>query len=71
MVNKVPQTYAMLQGLGEEDAIADSSIDKMEEEGNHNFTFIKCGSFLLVRLMAFWGQVLIVLCMISQKKPLV
>ena len=58
MINKVPQTYAMLQGLGEEDAIADSFIDKMEEEGNHNFTF------LLVRLMAFGGQVLIVLCMI-------
>ena len=33
MVNKVPQTYAMLQGLEEEDAIADSFIDKMEEEG--------------------------------------
>lgn len=64
MVNKVPQTYAMLQGLEEEDAIADSFIDKMEEEGNHNFTFIRCGFFLLVRLMAFWGQVLIVLCMI-------
>lgn len=41
MVNKVPQTYAMLQGLEEEDAIADSFIDKMEEEGNHNFTFIR------------------------------
>ena len=46
MVNKVPQTYAMLQGLGEEDAIADSFIDKMEEEGNHNFTFTKCGFFI-------------------------
>ena len=46
MVNKVPQTYAMLQGLGEEDAIADSCIDKIEEEGNHNFTFIKCGFFI-------------------------
>ena len=42
MVNKVAQTYAMLQGL-EEDAIADSFIDKMEEEGNHNFTFVRCG----------------------------
>ena len=39
MVNKVPQTYAMLQSLKEEDAIADSFIDKMEEEENHNFTF--------------------------------
>ena len=46
IVNKVPQTYAMLQGLGEEDAIADSFIDKMEEEGNHSFTFIKCGFFI-------------------------
>ena len=63
MVNKVHQTYAMLQGLEEEDAIADSFIDKMEEEGNHNFT-LKGVGFLLVRLMAFWGQVLIVLCMI-------
>ena len=45
MVNKVPQTYGMLQGL-EEDAIADSFIDKMEEEGNHNFTFIRCGFFI-------------------------
>ena len=27
MVNKVPRTYAMLQGLEEEDAIADSFID--------------------------------------------
>ena len=46
MVNKVPQTYAMLQGLEEEDAIADSFIDKMEEEGNHNFSFIRCGFFI-------------------------
>ena len=46
MVNKVPQTYAMLQGLEEEDA-----IDKTEEEGNHNFNFIRCG-FLFVRLVA-------------------
>ena len=46
MVNKVPQTYAMLQGLEEEDAITDSFIDKMEEEGNHNFTFIRCGFFI-------------------------
>ena len=46
MVNKVPRMYAMLQGLEEEDAIADSFIDKMEEEGNHNFTFIRCGVFI-------------------------
>ena len=46
MVNKVPQTYEMLQGLEEEHAIADSFIDKMEEEGNHNFTFIRCGVFI-------------------------
>ena len=46
MVNKVSQTYAMLQGLEEKDAIADSFIDKMEEEGNHNFTFIMCGLFI-------------------------
>ena len=46
MVNKVPQTYAMLQGLEEEEAIANSFIDKMEEEGNHNFTFIRCGVFI-------------------------
>ena len=46
MVNKVPQTYAMFQGLQEEDAIADSFLDKMEEEGNHNFTFIRCGIFV-------------------------
>ena len=63
MVNKVPRMYAMLQGLEEEDAIADSFIDKMEEEGNHNASCIRCG-VLLARLMAFWGQVLIVLCMI-------
>ena len=60
MVNKVPQTYAMLQGLEEEDAIADSFIDKMEEEGNHT-TFIRCGFF--ISKVAFWGQVLTVLCM--------
>ena len=36
----------MLQGLEEENAIADSFIDKMEEEGNHNFTFIRCGVFI-------------------------
>ena len=36
----------MLQGLEEEDAIADSFIDKMEEEGNHNLTFIRCGLFI-------------------------
>ena len=36
----------MLQGLEEEDTIADSFIDKMEEEGNHNFTFIRCGVFI-------------------------
>ena len=64
MVNKVTQTYAMLQGLEQEDAIANSFIDKMEEEGNHNFTFIRYGFFLLLRLVAFWGQVLILLCMI-------
>ena len=46
MVNKVPQTYAMLQSLEEEGAIADSFIDKMEEEGNHNFIFIRCGFFI-------------------------
>ena len=51
MVNKVPQTYAMPQGLKKEDAIADSFIYKM-------------WVFLLVRLMAFGRQVLIVLCMI-------
>lgn len=34
MVNKVPQSYAMLQGLEDEDAIADPFIDKIEEEGN-------------------------------------
>ena len=46
MVNKVSQTYAMLQGLEEKDAIADSFIDKMEEEGNHNVTFVRCGVFI-------------------------
>ena len=46
MVNKVPQIFAMLQDLEEENAIADSFIDKMEEEGNHNFTFIRCGLFI-------------------------
>ena len=45
MVNKVPQTYAMLQGLEEEDTIADSLIDKMEEEGDHNFFFYKVWDF--------------------------
>ena len=54
MVNKVPQTYAMLQGLEEEDAIADSFIDKMEEEGNHNFTFIRCG-FFISKIHGFLG----------------
>ena len=61
MVNEVPQTYAMLQGLEDEDAIADPFIDKIEEEGNPS-TFIRC--FSLVRLMAFWRPVLTVLCMI-------
>ena len=38
----------MLQGLEEEDAIEDSFIDKMEEEGNHNFTFIMFGFFIKI-----------------------
>ena len=46
MVNKVSHTYAMLQGLEEEDATADSFVDKIEEEGNHNLTFIRCGVFI-------------------------
>ena len=25
---------------------ANSLIDKIEEEGNHNFTFIRCGFFI-------------------------
>lgn len=54
MVNKVTQTYAMLQGLEQEDAIANSFIDKMEEEGNHNFTFIRYG-FFIIKTHGFLG----------------
>lgn len=41
MVNKVFQIYVMFQGLEEEDVIVDFFIDKMEEEGNYNFIFIR------------------------------
>ena len=61
MIDKVPQTSAMLQGLQNEQAIADSFIEKMKTEGNYNLSFTNCGFF--IRLMGFWGQVLIVLCM--------
>ena len=44
----------MLQGLEEEDAIADSFIDKMEEGGNHNLTFIRCG-FFISKTHGFFG----------------
>lgn len=45
MINKVPQTSAMLQGLENEDVIADSFIEKMETEGNQDFSFANCGFF--------------------------
>lgn len=46
MINKVPQTSAMLQGLENEDAIADSFVEKMKTEGNHDFSFANCGFFI-------------------------
>lgn len=45
MINKVPQTSAMLQGLENEDAIADSFIEKMKTEENQDFSFANCGFF--------------------------
>jgi len=45
-VNNTPQSNAMLQGLQNEDSIAEAFINKLEDEGKKGVSITKCGFFI-------------------------
>ena len=46
LVNNTPQSTAMLQGLQNEDSIAEAFINKLGSEGNTGVSITKCGFFI-------------------------
>ena len=46
LVNNTPQSTAMLQGLQNEDSIAEAFINKLDSEGKKGVSITKCGFFI-------------------------
>ena len=54
-MNNTPQSTAMLQGLQNEDSIAEAFINKLDSQGKKGVSITKCGFFLISKTHGFLG----------------